>query len=398
MRRVNGLTSMKSLHLGLLIERTRAYGRRVCEGIASYASSRTDVTLDMLNWDEFRNLRKENGFDAFIVRVLDESMTGKLVALGKPTVDVYYSRRRPGFATVDLDNVAIAKLVFEHFRARGFKNFGYCGYDGARFSDVRRDAFVQATSAFGTCFVYSTPSNVAQRFADDVVRNERYSPGERENAKMMRWIKSVPKPIAVFCSHDLRAHQLLKLCRSGGIAVPNQVAIVGCDDDPILCELTTPALTSVDPDGFTVGRTAAEIAVKMVRDSRFRASPPVCLIPPKRLCVRASSEVYPIEPSFLSDALVYIRRHCHEGIGASDVFAHLGRAHTHVEAAFRKVLGTTVQQAIVEARIDESVRLLKDTSLTVSEIARQSGFSSSQYFCRTFRSLKGCTPQSLRAK
>ena len=387
---------MKNVHVGLLIERTRAYGRRVCEGIASYASSCPDVTLDMLAWDEFRGLRKENSFDAFIVRVLDEAMAEKLVMLGKPTVDVYYSCRRPGFATVDLDNEAIANLVFEHFRERGFRNFGYCGYDGIRFSDVRREAFIRAASAAGECFSYTTPPAVTRQFADDVVRNERYSPSARENGKLMRWIRSVPKPIAVFCSHDLRAYQLLKLCRTCGIAVPDQVAIVGCDDDPILCELTTPALTSVDPDGYAVGRTAVEVAVKMVRDRRFKSSPPVRLIPSRRICVRASSEVYPIQPSFLSDALVFIRRHCREGIGASDVFAHLGRAHTHVEAAFRKVLGTTVQKAIVNARLDEAQHLLRETNLSVSEIARQSGFSSSQYFCRVFRAVRGCAPAAVR--
>ena len=126
----------------MLVERQRAYGRRLCEGAAAYACECQGISLGMLEWRDLENARYPSGYDAFIVRVLDDRTDRILRRTRRPVVDVLYGKRRVGFGVADLDNVAIGSLAAEHFISRGFREFAYCGYNGINFSDVRRQTFV----------------------------------------------------------------------------------------------------------------------------------------------------------------------------------------------------------------------------------------------------------------
>ena len=124
--------------IGVLIERQRAYGRRLCEGAASFAGENPEISLGMLEWSSLNDPRSLSEYDVLIVRVLDDQMEQILRRTHKPVVDVFYGKARSGFGVADLDNVAIGNLAAEHFISRGFRVFAYCGYDGINFSDVRR--------------------------------------------------------------------------------------------------------------------------------------------------------------------------------------------------------------------------------------------------------------------
>ena len=213
---------------------------------------------------------------------------------------------------------------------------------------------------------------------------------------MRNWLRRLPKPVAVFCSHDLRAHQVLTLCRDIGITVPQEVAILGVDDDAILCGFTSPTLSSIDPNGFETGREAVRIAREMLRNPKARSIPPQSFVKPLRLIVRESTEVYPIDPPWLSDALVYINRNAANGISAADVFAHVGLSHTTVGSAFRLKLGVSVQDYLSKTRLSEACRLLR-SGASVTDVARRTGFSSVQYFCRVFASVYKISPLAWQA-
>ena len=388
---------MDRYRIGVLVERQRAYGRRFCEGAAACANEYSDVALGMLEWCDLSDARHLSAYDAFIVRVLDDQMEQSLRRTHKPVVDVFYGKRREGFGVADLDNVAIGKLAAEHFISRGFRNFAYCGYDGINFSDVRRITFVREVERAGhTCHVFEAPKSDLDDFSENVVRGERYAPQYREARSMQAWLRRLPKPIAVFCSHDLRAHQVLTLCQVVGIAVPQEVAILGVDDDAILCGFTMPTLSSIDPNGFETGRKAVRIAREMLRNPDARREPPQVFTKPLRLIVRESTEVYPIDPPWLSDALVYINRNAAKGITATDVFAHVGLSHTTVGSTFRRKLGMSVQDMLARTRLEEACRLLEN-DLSVTDVAQKSGFSSVQYFCRAFAAAHGMSPAAWQA-
>ena len=381
-----------NFRIGVLVERQRAYGRRLCEGAASFACEHQEMSLGMLEWRDLDSARNLSGYDAFIARVLDDHMENVLRRTRKPVVDVFYGKVRPGFGVADLDNVAAGNLAAEHFLSRGFREFAYCGYEGVNFSDVRRTTFVRAVERAGyACHVFTYRGRGDDYFNDNIIRGERYAPSAGEARAIRNWLCGLPKPAAVFCSHDLRAHQVLTLCREAEIPVPKEVAILGVDNDAILCGFTTPTISSIDPNGFETGREAVRIAWKMLCSQEARANPPRSFAKPLRLIVRGSSEVYPIDPPWLSDALVYIGREAAKGISAADVFAHVGLSHTTVGSTFRSKLGMSVQDALSRARMDEARRLL-ECGMPIADAARKSGFSSVQYFCRAFKAEHGMPP------
>ena len=178
--------------------------------------------------------------------------------------------------------------------------------------------------------------------------------------------------------------------------MPAEVAILGVDDDAILCGFTTPKLSSIDPHGFETGREAVRIAREMLRNPDARREPPNVFVKPLRLIIRESTEVYPIDPPWLSDALVYINRNAAKGITAADVFAHVGLSHTTVGSTFRRKLGISVQDMLAMARLEEACRLLENGQ-SVTDVAQKSGFSSVQYFCRAFAAAHGMSPASWQA-
>ena len=387
-----------NIRIGMLVERQRAYGRRFCEGAAAYALETPGISLGMLEWGDLSRPRVLASFDVLVVRVLDDEDERQLRKANRPVVDVFYGREREGFGVVDLDNAAIARLAADHLLSHGFINFAYCGYEGVRFSDARRAAFVAFVRKAGfDCSVYATPERVIRRFGDHVVRGEHYALTSAEEYAMGRWMAALPKPVAVFCSHDLRAHQLLDVCLKCGVEVPREVAILGVDDDALLCGFTTPTLSSIDPNGWQAGRNAIRMAVEMAADRPLRKGFHGHFTKPKGLVVRGSTEIYPVVPAWLSDALVFIRKNAVKGIGPNEVFAYLGRSHTAVGRVFRAKLGTTVLQEISRARLEEACRLLRETGLSVQEVAHAAGFSTAQYFCRAFSDAYGMSAGAWRA-
>ena len=382
--------------VGLIVEHSRSWGRRVCEGAAIAAQAYGNWELRMIEPAAALHAADLKGCDGFVALVLDGDIAAALAATRRPVVDVYNGGFADGFDVVDSDNVAIAQLAARHFITRRFTRFAYCGFDGVGFSDARRDAFARTLrhNRFA-CDCYRAPLHALRRFSDVAIRNERLAPGA-DGRQLAAWVQRLPKPVAVFCSHDLRAWQLLNVCRAAGLDVPHDVAILGVDDDTLLCAFTTPMLSSVDAAAFEVGRLAVETLAARFADP---ARPLVRVrVKPKGITVRASTEVYPLDPPWLSDALVFIRRNVARRTTAADVFAHLGRSHTLVESAFRRVLGTTVQKEIMRARLDEARRLLASTALPMADVARLAGFARVQYFCNSFAAEMGCTPTEYRLR
>ncbi len=377
--------------IGLVLELGRAYGRRLCEGVASEALKR-GWELVALTPDDV--LRGKVDVDAFIARVCDRRTENALKELGKPVVDVYAGVNGADFPSVDADHAAVGVLAAEHFLEHRFSTFAYCGYDGAAFSDIRRDAFVERLARDNlSCICYRTPAAACTDFTSKILRNERLRMGP-DKRQMMDWVLGLPKPVAVFCSHDLRAYQLAQTCRMAGISVPREVAILGVDDDVIVCSFSSPMLSSIDPDAFEIGRKAAELLSEMLRSPSDR--PRRLTVEPKGVVMRLSTEVYPLDPPWLSDALVFISKNVGRNLTSADVGRHLGLSHTPIDRAFREVMGTSVQKEISRVRLSRAAELLATTSLSIGEVARSVGFSSIEYFCSCFRTRFGQTPSRFR--
>lgn len=381
------------IKIGLAIERSRAYGRLFCEGVADYAQTKGNWSLEFID-DQDVELES---YDGFIFRIMDDATSERLRKLNKPVVDVFFKKSR-GFGIVDTDNVAIAQLAARHFITRKFEHFGFCGYDGIRFSDARKTAFAHCIELNRyKCDAYTTPTRVLECFDRDVISNERV--GEIPDAEELgAWLEGLPRPCGVFCCHDLRAYHVARVCRERGLRIPEDIAVLGVDDDRLICTFSTPMLSSIDPNAFMVGRQAASVLDKMMSSAKTAGNPPTLLVPPKGVVTRPSTETYPVNPPWLSNALVFIRKQVSRKTSAADVFRHLGLSHAIVEKAFRNVLHSSVQREIMKCRIEEAEHLLKTTQLSVVRIAGLAGFASAQYFCRCFSAATGLSPQVYREK
>lgn len=381
--------------IGLLIERSRAFGRELCEGIISYAQERDDWEIVFLNVTDVRSQRKRSAIDGFIARVTSEELARHLKATKRPVVDVYYDFAQKGFAVVKTKHEKIGVLAAEHFLDRHFRNFAYCPYGGGRTSRYCQLSFARRLRREGLkCAVYDGRGIGRYEFDDAAVIAETI--GLPRDAKSLeKWLRSLPKPVAVFCPGDLRAWQLINVCRRAGIEVPREVAVLGLDNDMILCGSSQPMLSSIDSDTQRIGRVAAETLAAMM-DGTAPKGQIVRQVDPAGIVARKSTETIPDAPPWLSDALVFIRRNAKNGISAADVFRTLGRSHTVVTRAFRSTLGTTVQHAIADARLDEARRLLLGTDASIKQVAALSGFASVSYMLQAFTAKYGVSPGTWR--
>lgn len=376
--------------IGLFIERHWHYGRRACEGIAAFARGRGDWSAEFPDWSALAKPHALAAYDGIIARVWNRDAVEALAAAGKPVVDVYCGEAGTPFVSVDQNARLVGQLAARHFIEHRFTNFAFCGYARQRYSTTRREAFVRALKLNRyECHVFEDANFSPDDFGRQIIRRGDFGFGMSEK-RLVRWIRSLPKPVAVFCAHDLVAWHLLRICKALGHRVPEDVALLGVDDDALLCDFSSPALSSIDPNPFGIGYAAAESLAKWM--DRPSVRPPDRFPAPVGLVERASTQTYPLNPAWLSDALVYIRRNVARNTTAADVFRHLGLSHTVVERAFRETLKSTVQREIAAVRVEEAKRLLEKTDQPIGVVAARAGFMSKSYFTAAFAAATGKTP------
>lgn len=373
----------------------RAFGRELCEGVILHAQERGDWELRFMNVADLRSKAKREDMDGFIARVTSDDVARRLAATGKPVVDVYYQKPYPGFAIVKTNHERLGALAAEHFLDRRFRNFAYCPYGGGRTSRYCQMAFSRRLRRAGfKCAVYGRGGREVYEFDDESVIGETIS-HPRDAAKLAEWLLSLPKPVAVFCPGDLRAWQLIAVAREAGISVPRELAVLGLDNDMLICGSARPMLSSLDPNARRIGLIAAQTLDSMMANG-VPEKPIVKVVDPAGLVERTSTETVPVDPPWLCDALLYIWRNAKRGISAQDVFDAIGRSHTAVSRAFKQTFGETVQHTIAKTRLDEAERLLATSPYDVTRIAEMSGFASVSYLHQAFAAAYGMPPGEWR--
>jgi len=205
-------------------------------------------------------------------------------------------------------------------------------------------------------------------------------------------------PIAVFCCNDLRAIQLQRVTIENGLRVPQDVAILGVDNDTIACSFAEVPISSVNPNSFEIGYSAARILAAIMSRQPDEKHHRVYRVKPDAIIERASTDFMPIDPPWLGNALLHIERNMRRPVSAAEIFALAERSSTFVETIFKTRLGMSVQTYITSVKMNEARRLVADRSLRISEIAYLCGFSSPQYFCRTFAATFGASPRRFRSR
>ncbi|WP_404308861.1 AraC family transcriptional regulator [Neorhodopirellula lusitana] len=370
----------------LLIETTSAYGRALLEGIGEYGDAHggwrfyveergiTDRPPAWLsNWEG----------DGIIFRSHSKFMLDAIQNCGVPAVDTNYKNSRHDHPSVYIDDEAVAEAAVNHFLERGFTNFGFCSVDNEQWVWKRCSSYLGALAAEGmSCHTWSLP---------DTKRNANW---EQLLDDLCRWVSQLPKPIAIFAANDLSGIRLSDACRIGKIAVPDQVAILGADNDTTLNRFCSPPLSSVDPNASRIGYEAARLLDQLMSGEK----PPQqqLLLPPAGVIARQSTDVTAINDSELALALTYIRQHACEGIAVSDVVKHLAVSRATLERRFASGLGCTPKQEIFRVRMKHVKRFLDNTDDGLAEIASHTGFGTPFHLSTAFKRSTGISPTAYR--
>lgn len=386
-----GHAIMRNMKVAIISETARAYGREFLNGVAHFAQEQRDWYLRLFSPDDIRGRRPFAAFDGIIARVIDASSLRKIKACGLPVIDVFsHNPQQYGFIGVGPDDQAIADRAAAFFLGRGFRSFAYCGYRGTGFSDARLVAF-RANLAKTGHSVLEYPEY--EPMTDAFIFNE--TPDRTPHPSALRdWVRSLPVATAVFCANDMRAYQVIKIASELGIRIPQELSVLGTDNDNFICLFSTTPISSIDPDAHGVGYAAARLMQAAVKDPPSRKKRPLFRVHPGALHERASTEFRPISPEWLSEALVFIDQNIHHPLSASDVVARCQRSPNTVAKAFLKNFGLTPGRYITKLKMEEARRLINLHTHSCKEIAALLGFASPQYFCCAYRTYFGHSPFS----
>jgi LacI family transcriptional regulator len=375
-------------HVALLIESSGSYGRGLLQGIARY-------NREHEGWSTYyRPHGPERPFpdwianwkgDGMIVRIENKQMGELVRKSGVPVVNLRGTVRGLSFPFLAVDNNQVAQVAAQHLMERGLRSFGFCGRQpGINPSlDERREFFAEVISKAGfPCDVFKA-TNPDQNAA-----------WEEEQARLVKWIQALPKPVGIMACNDERGLQVLDACRRAGVAVPDDAAVIGVDNDQPMCDLAIPPLTSVDVNAEGIGYEAAALLDRMM--SGKKPPPKPVMLPPRGVVTRRSTDLVASEDEEVSRAVRYIREHACNRLQVSDVLNHMGMSRASLQQRMKQIVGRTIHQEIQRVRLNRAKDLLAMSNLTIKQVARESGFASVQYMTRVFRSATNETPAKYR--
>ena len=378
---------MRLRRIAILVETSLASGRQILAGISNFLKERDEVSVfhhsgqlgemypdSLIGWEG----------DGIIARVVNQSIADLLVETGLPTVDVLGNIRGHGFPLVKTDNQAIGQMVAQQFIQSGFRNFGLIGLGEENWSQQREVAFFNTAqtpdSGQHTLHLRSTESertNITQSLA--AIRN---------------WLPTLPKPIGVMVTSDQFAPLLFEVAHELGIRIPEDMCIIGVDNDAPYCDLCRPALSSVDPNHIEVGYQAAHLLERFIAG---RATQDETIeVTPHMIHLRRSSSALAVDDPHLSKAMEYIRRNACAGITIDDISRHCGLSRSVLQRRFRSHLNRTVGDSILSEKLTHAKALLHTDNLSMSHIAEQSGFNSQEYMSQVFRKHLQRSPKEFR--
>jgi LacI family transcriptional regulator len=220
---------------------------------------------------------------------------------------------------------------------------------------------------------------------------------ERNQQELAQWLRGLPKPVGIMTCHDDRGHQVLEACRRAELSVPDSVAVIGVDNDPFLCNLCTPPLTSVDINPARIGYEAAAHLAALMNGAKPTRQP-VLLGPPRGVAPRQSTDMLAIDDVEVAGAIRFVRENAVKGITVQDVLKRAERSPSTLERRIKRLLGRTIKAEITRVKLSRARLLLCETELPVAKIAARCGFSEPRYFCEVFRHAEAMTATAYRRK
>lgn len=383
-------TMTRKWNVALFLKMSSGYDRGVLRGIVAFARDNPDWHL-ILEEGHGHHLpgKRESKYDGLIVDFDDPKIAHSVKAIDQPVIAVGSGGGAydpsSGIPYVVSNHEHIARSAAEHLLDRGLKHFAYCGYPANR----------------ANLWVAKRAAGFAARLAESGRSCEtfhgRYTSArnwERMQQELAAWLCNLPKPVGVLACYDWRARHVLDACHAAGLRVPDDVALIGVDNDELLCSLTNPPLSSVEQDCFGVGYYAAELLEKMM--SGHRPSETLHLIPPVGVVARQSTRILAVDEPALAEALRLVRDGACKGMTSARVAEEVGWSRTTLDLRFKALLGRTADQELRRVRMDHARHLLAHSQMPLLEVARAAGLADAEYLSALIRKHHQMTPSQYR--
>jgi LacI family transcriptional regulator len=370
----------------MFVETSREFGRGLLHGIARY--SRLHGPWRVYRWPgaldsslpEWKYLK----IDGAIVR--DVKVVEGLVHSGIPVVFAQHNKESYApFPSIITDSATIGSMAAEHFLDRGFRSFAYCGLDEFAWSRGRGQSFQQRLEQAGfTADVYRPSAARKGR----TVRNEQNQIAE--------WLQALPKPVAVMCCNDDRALLVIEACKQVNCGVPDDVAVLGVDNDVLVCDLADPPISSIALNTEGAGYEAARLLDSLMKGERMAGQ--VIPVQPTHIVTRMSTDMLAVTDPDVTAALRFIRRNANRLIQVDDVVEATAASRRVLEKRFKAILHRSVHQEIRRIRVNNIIRLLVGTDMSITDIAAHCGFDGVEHIARHFRKETGVSLREYRKR
>ena len=335
------------------------------EGVVKWAKEwRADVVIAQFDPDDDVALFRKNG----------------IIALAQDYVTKFDS-----IPNITGDYALTGTMAADYFISKGFKNFGYFGYNGVCWSDERCDAFrsrIENSVGGGNFYIYDRQNIDSMWYYDQSILTD--------------WLKSLPKPIAIMACDDNQGNILLQACELCGLHVPYDVAVIGVDNDEILCNMSNPAMSTINVDIERGGLDTAVMVDRMVKDPSYKGED--IILKPLTVVERLSSSVFATNDKEILMALRFIQANIDSKLQVTDVLKNVPVSRRLLEQRFKKMTGMTIYNYISIQRIERFAQLLISSNDSITDIAARLDEFDTKNISRRFKEIKGCTPTEFRKK
>jgi LacI family transcriptional regulator len=380
--------------VALLVETSRGFGREFLLGMARYSRLHGPWSFHITPGDYKQVVpkMKQWGGAGIIARITDHRTAEAVINANLPTIAIGLTDEQmsPGnplskFSEVSSDPNEVSRLAAEHLLERKLSRFAYVGADDRGWSSRREKTFRICLEKLGyEPFVYAGPK----------LRKDRV--WEREQAFLAKWIAALPSPIGVFACDDDRGREVLEACKLARLNVPQDVAVVGVDNDEVFCELADPPLSSIALNAETAGYRAAALLDEMMQ-GRTRKRQHI-VVDAVGVITRRSTDIVAVDDDDIVRALQFIRRQHGRDISVDRVAEEVSLSRRTLEKRFRQAIGRTILEEVQLTRLERAKRLLLETTYPISKVAEIAGFGSTGYFIQFFQKHVGKTPRKFRVE
>ena len=328
---------------------------------------------------------KEWDIDAVIGQFEPTDDIGLFAENGIVAIAQDYKKKFASIPNVTGDYIGTGWMAARFFLDRGFKNFGFFGFNDVCWSDERCDGFRHEVEAagFGDSFYAYRMQEI-----DMVWYYQRN--------RLREWLRTIPKPIAIMACDDNQGSNLIEACHGIGIKIPSEVSVIGVDNDETLCSLGSTTLSSVQVDIERGGWEAAALVERLVADPAAPAEDVV--LKPVKIVQRMSTAAFATDDQQILKAILFIHKNALKKISVSDVMAEAALSRRLLERRFKEVTGKTLYEYITDQKLKYFAEQLAETDEQVINIALSMGEIDTKSISRRFKQLYGCTPVEWRAK